>query len=256
MNVQPEMRSKLLALGGLVVLLLLLFGGRWAWFYRGSYVPPVIPEIDESQIASNAAARRPFEDRPVVGDGHVLVDLAHANNLETNDLAPLRGRLEARGVSVEVFSGLDAALRAQLRGATALLVVAPTVRYTAEEQDAVADFVADGGRLLLAADPTRSVLQGEEQWLPLSLSLVSTGAVPAVNSLANVFGVIYYDDYLYNLEHNAGNYRDVAFTIFDESHALTRDLETLVFFAAHSLRSDGLALVTGDAHTRSPVRSG
>ncbi len=255
-ELQPEMRSKLLALGGLALLFVLLFGGRWAWFYRGSYVPPVIPEIDGSPIALNEASRKAFEDRPVAGDGRVLIDLAHANNLETNDLAPLRGRLEARGVSVEVFRGVDAALSAQLRGATALLVVAPTVRYTAEEQDAVADFVADGGGLLLAADPTRSVLTGEDEWLPLSLSLASTGAVPAINSLANAFGVIYYDDYVYNLEHNAGNYRDVAFTVFDEDHALTRDLETLVFFAAHSLRSDGLALVTGDVHTRSPVRSG
>ena len=245
---------KLLLFLGLVAV---LFGGRWLWFYRGSYAPPDIPEIDESQIAPFLVEYELFEDQPSGGEGRVVIDLAHANNLEVNDLAPLRDRLEARGVTIEAFDGFYVTLEDELRSATALLVMAPTVSFTAAERDAVVDFVEDGGRLFLVADPTRPVPEeAEEEFLDLLSIFFPTSAVPAINSLANAFGVVYVDDYLYNLDDNEGNYRNVQFTIFDEEHPLTEDLETVVFFAAHSLRSDDLPLIVGDGHTRSPVRSG
>jgi hypothetical protein len=246
---------------GLVLLLCMivtLFVGRTLWFYRGSYTAPDIPEIDESQIAPFRVDYQPFEDAPLVGDGHVIIDLAHSNNLAINDLSPLRDRLEARGATIETFDGDGDPLTTRLRNATALLVIAPTVKVTAEEREAIMDFVADGGRLLLAADPTRPVSEEEEEEeFPTLYSIFfPTSAVPAINSLASAFGVVYFDDYVYNLDDNAGNYRNVKFTAFSDEHPLTEDIETLVFFAAHSLRSSGLSLVAGDAHTHSPVRSG
>jgi hypothetical protein len=258
---KTETNTKTRIRNGLVFLLgftALLFVGRWLWFYRGSYTAPDIPEIDESQIASPPVDYQPFEDEPLAGDGRVVIDLSHANNLEINDLSPLRDRLEARGVTIETFDGTDASLPAQLHNATALLVIAPTERFTAEEREAIMDFVADGGRLLLAADPTRPVPEeeDEEEEFPSLYSIFfPTSAVPAINSLASAFGVVYFDDYLYNLDDNAGNYRNVKFTIFSDEHPLTQDIETVVFFAAHSLRSNGLSLVVGDEHTHSPVRS-
>lgn len=249
--------------------------GRWSWFYSGRYTPPDIPEIDESQIALPVSKYHPFADEPLESIGRVLIDLAHANNMEVDDLTPLRDRLTARGVAIETLpplppavadqdaedeetgEGSSGSLATQLRGATALVVMAPTSSYTAEERNAVVDFVEDGGRLLLAADPTRPVLpEEEEEALDLASVFFPTSAVPAINSLANAFGVVYFDDYLYNLVDNQGNYRNVKFTHLSDEHALTQDLEMIVFFAAHSLQSDGLALVSGDANTLSPLRSG
>jgi hypothetical protein len=254
-NIKTCIRNGLLLLLGIVAI---LFVGRRLWFYRGSYTAPDIPEIDDGQIAPSLTAYQPFEDEPLTGDGHVIIDLAHSNNLAINDLSPLRDRLEARGATIETFDGDGDPLATRLRNATALLVIAPTVKVTAEERETIMDFVADGGRLLLAADPTRPVPEEEEEEeFPTLYSIFfPTSAVPAINSLASAFGVVYFDDYVYNLDDNAGNYRNVKFTTFGDEHPLTKDIETLVFFSTHSLRSSGLSLVAGDAHTHSPVRSG
>jgi hypothetical protein len=234
----------------------LLFFGRLVWFYP--HLPlerATVPSIDEANIAPELAQYQPFKDKPVAGNGRVIIDLSHENNLEVNDLSPLRDRLEARGVTIVTHSGTDDSLRDQLRDATALVIVAPTTRYSAEERGAIVDFVEDGGLLLLAADPTRPVPEYDE-FDSLYAALYPTSAVPVINSVASAFGVIYYDDYLYNLEDNAGNFRNVRFVALNKRNALTKGLDTVVFFACHSLRSDGVALVVGDANTLSSVRTG
>ena len=249
-------RTKLLLLLALVAL---PAAGRLLWFHRGWYQPPEIPEIDESQMALPLPEYRPLADQPLKTGGLVVIDLSHNNNLEVDDLTPLWDRLTARAVDIETLDDSSDSLETQLRGAIALLVIAPTSNYTAEERDLIADFVEDGGRLLLAADPTRPVppeQEDEEEPLDLESIFFPSSAVPAINSLANAFGLVYFDDYLYNLVDNEGNYRNVKFTVLSDEHSLTQDLETIVFFAAHSLQTDGLSLVNADENTLSSLRSG
>ncbi|MCI0826451.1 MAG: hypothetical protein J4N73_01580 [Chloroflexi bacterium] len=249
-------RTKLLLVLALVALPV---SGRLLWFHSGWYQPPEIPEIDESQIALPLPEYRPLADQPLETGGLVVIDLSHNNNLEVDDLTPLWDRLTARAVTIETLDDSSDSLETQLRGAIALLVIAPTSNYTAEERDLIADFVEDGGRLLLAADPTRPVppeQEDEEEPLDLESIFFPSSAVPAINSLANAFGLVYFDDYLYNLVDNAGNYRNVKFTVLSDEHSLTQDLETIVFFAAHSLQTDGLSLVNADENTLSSLRSG
>jgi hypothetical protein len=250
------MGLKLLAVVLIVLLLAgLILAGRLAWFRRGLYRPPDVAEIKDRPVAT--ADYRPVEDKPITGEGHVVIDLAHYNNLQINDLTPLRDRLQARGVTIETFDGSEDSLAASLHRATALIIIAPGQVYEASEREAIMTFVNDGGLLLLAADPTRPVSQGDinDPYRSPYDALFPTSAVPAINSLANAFGVAYYDDYLYNLKDNADSYRNVKFTNFGES-ALVKGVETVVFFAAHSLRSNGMSLVVGDADTLSPVRNG
>ncbi len=242
-----------------LALIVLPLAGRWAWYHRGAYTAPPMAEIDEAQIAPARPEYRLAEDKPQPGSGRVLIDLTHNNNLEINDLVPLQDRLRARGVTVDTLdaaapeAGAGDPLTAQLRGATAMVILAPATAYTAAERQAIVDFVEDGGRLLLAADPTRPVPVLPEQESLFTL-FFPTSSTPAVNSLAQAFGVVYFDDYLYNIENNEGNYRNVRFTHLNGESPLTQDLSTIVFFASHSLQSDGLALIQGDAETRSPAR--
>jgi len=234
--------------------------GRWLWFYRGWYRAPEIPTVDESYLIAAPPRHQFVVDRPTAGNGRVVIDMAHANHLAINDLTPLLDRLAARGVQIQALDTISLSLASHLHGATAFLVIAPTKKFTPEEQEAVVEFVADGGRLLLVADPTRPVQEtseeDEDEWPSLYDIFFPTSAVPAINSLANRFGVHYFDDYLYNLENNAGNYRNVQFTNFARGHPLTQDIETLVFFASHSLVGDGIPLVIGDGQTRSSARTG
>jgi hypothetical protein len=241
-----------------VLLLLLPIAWRWVWFHRGVYTPLAIPEMDDRQLEVSLPEYSPVVDQPVAGAGRVVLDVAHNNNLEVDDLTPLQDRLRARGATIENYDGYTSALDTQLRGAIAYLVVAPTYLFAEEEASAVVDFVEAGGRVLLIADPTRPVpVPAEEQdTLDLAEVFFPESAIPAMNSLAGPLGVVYFDDYLYNQVENEGNYRNVKLTVANADHPLTEGLETVVFFASHSLRSDGPTLLQGDENTFSAKRTG
>jgi hypothetical protein len=239
------------------ILLLLPIAGRWVWFNRGVYTPPQIAELDESAIEVPLPEYALIAEETVEGAGRVVVDMAHDNNLEVDDLTPLRDRLAARGFTVETYDGFTSSLDSQLRGAVALVVAAPTYQFAEWESDTVFDFVEKGGRVLLVADPTRPVPPpGGQDSADLSDVLFPESAIPAMNSVAEPLGVVFFDDYLYNLVDNEGNYRNVRLSVGDGDQALVSEVETVVFFASHSLRSDGLALLSGDDDTRSSLRTG
>ena len=80
----------------------------------------------------------------------------------------------------------------KLRYATGLILPLPRREYTADEVDQIKRFVAKGGRVLLLGDPTRTI------------------SVEALNGIAGAFGLIYANDYLYSLDHNDNNYRNVV----------------------------------------------
>jgi len=242
-----------------IAVLLLVFpvAWRWVWFNRGKYTPPTISQIDGEQIEVSPPEYSPITDEAAQGGGRVVFDLAHYNNLEVDDLTPLRDRLIARGATIRTHDGLTTSLESQLRGAIALVVAAPTFSFTGAESNAVLEFVESGGRVLLMADPTRPIpIEDEEEFLDLSDIFFPESAIPAINSLASPLGVVYFDDYVYNLVDNEGNYRNVRLSPVDGDSPLVEDLETVVFFAAHSLRSEGPSLLVGDQNTSSSLRTG
>jgi hypothetical protein len=230
---------------------------RFIWYYRGRYQPPELPVIQEFPVELPPLEFQPDVREPVGTAGRVLIDFAHRNNLDIDDIAPLRDRLVMYGATVEAFDGLDFDLSSQLVGATAYVVLAPTYRFTESELESILDFIADGGKLLMAADPTRPVPDDTPPgYIDLYSTLFPESAIPAVNSLANEFGVVYFDDYLYNLGENAGNYRDVYFRIGDLDHSLMTGVDEIILFASHSMRVEGVPLLQGDEDTLSPLRMG
>ncbi len=239
----------------LAFLFILPFGGRWLIFHRGGYAAPEIATLDVDDIIAAPPEYNPYQDVALAEGGRVVIDMDHRNNLRIDDLTPLRDRLAARGAVVEVHEGTGK-LADALRGASAYVVLAPTYIFTPVEQTALLDFVADGGRVLLVADPTRTATIIEPQYQDLYSALFPESAVPAANSLAELFGVTYYNDYLYNLVVNEGNYRNVGFSTFPEDNALTDGLDKVVFFAAHSLKTESPPLILGDDDTLSPIRTG
>jgi hypothetical protein len=242
-----------------ILLLALPFGVRY-WLYFGQpsdgYQPPAIVTPDVTALLAEPLTYQSYADQPKPGDGRVLVDMAHDNNLLVDDLTPLQERLAARGVSIRLYDYDSDYLSEELRSVTAFVVIAPTRPFYLEEIRAVEEFVAQGGLLLLAADPTRSVPAYDSYgYVDLYSLFFPESAVPAVNSLANRFGMQFFEDYLYNLKDYQVNFRNVKITNFASS-PLTAGLDEMIVFAAHSVQSDGTALLTGNADTLSNVRTG
>ena len=163
------------------------------------------------------------------GAGMVLIDFAHANNFIPEELAELAAKINDRGHRVEYLTSA-ANLEAQLRGADAFIILAARQSYMPEEIRALQRYVARGGRLLLVADPIRN------------------RDINDMNSVATVFGVVYQDDYLYNVTENAGNYLDVIIRDFADT-ALADDVESIVFFTAHAVRVASGGIAFGDEQT-------
>ncbi len=236
-----------------LALLAIPFVIRFAWHTRGSYAIP--PTQQPIEITLPEVAYLPASGDPVAGGGLIVIDLNHGNNLAIDELAPLQEALTARGARLAHDDG-SASLAGLLRGATAYVTLAPTAPFAFDERDALQRFAQSGGRILLAADPTRSQDPVEEQqFLDLFSLFFAVSAAPAANSLASAFDAAFYDDYLYNITSNAGNYRNVRFDLTDSESPLAAEVGEVVVFAAHSIKG-GEPMFTGDANTLSNVRTG
>lgn len=242
-----------------VILLALPFGVRyWQLYGLGmkAYEAPKIVQPDLAALDISSVDYQSYDDQPQQAEGHVLIDLGHANNLQVDDLTPLKERLAARGVTVRYYDYDSDYLSNELRGVTAFVVLAPTQPFYIEEVHAVQDFVSRGGLLLLVADPTRSVpVDDYYGYVDLYSLFFPESAIPAINSLANRFGIQFFEDYLYNLKDYDTNFRNVKINEFATS-PLTAGLEQVVLFASHSLQTDGAVLLSSDEDTLSNVRTG
>lgn len=256
------MTQRLLQLLVFALLLALPFLYRYVRYEAGTstYTSPEIRRVDFAALPTYEPPYQPIIDEPIQGEGHIVFDLSRNNNLAINDLTPLQDRLAARGISTEEFTGESGSLKSALRGASGLVVAAPSLPYHPDEQALIKEFVADGGRLLLTADPTRAMLSFEEEteepFPDIFAAFFQPSAVPAINTLASAFDIVYINDYLYNVVENEGNYRNIRFTDIDNTHPLMDEIETLVFFASHSLHGEGNPLVIGDKNTHSFLRRG
>ncbi len=234
-----------------IILALLLFllpiAGRAAFFYRGRYVTPPAPQPDLQNIEIAMPAMGEFVDYYEEGQGTVLFDLAHENNYTTEELSVLLSRLTARGYKAEFWEENDD-LSDKLRYANALVVISPAQGFSHEKIQQVEEFVDKGGKLLLVTDPTRFKYIYDEYGMIVGFKSDS----PNMNSLATSFGIVFEDDYLYNMVENEGNYQNIILRDFQKDPLTTR-LEQVVLYAAHSISSQESKLILADENTFSSL---
>ena len=255
-------RTAIVLAGVLVVLL-----GRGFFFYSGFYSPPPSEMPSYEHIAVPPAPSVEFIDS--ISDNvsqTVLIDLAHDNNFDVEELNVLMLRLVSRDLAIKFF-GAEGDLEEELLGeeepeeadqdedalneeeedgeeenleeaeegeeegkleeellvANAFVVVAPQEEFSSEEKETINEFVENGGKLLLIADPTRH---------------------SRINSLSLDFGLIFEPDYLYNMKENEINYRNIFVTEFEENE-ITKSLEKIALYTTGSISSadEGIAFV-------------
>ncbi|HNS50636.1 MAG TPA: hypothetical protein PKO09_05585 [Anaerolineae bacterium] len=231
-----------------LLLLALALAAPWAvrhiMYHQGGRVERVVARPDLSAVEVTAPARATHTDVAVPATaGAILVDSTHDNLFDPTDLSLLQERVAARGQRLEVVVD-EEELPAMLRYAKALIVISPLTDWSTGEAELVERFVGRGGRLLLVSDAAHyTALYDDWGWL-----VGLDHDAPHLNSLAARFGLQFQPDYLYNLEDNANNYRNVKLRDLAED-ALTAGIDELVFFGTRSIQSQAPGLVVSGEGT-------
>lgn len=251
---KTKTRSWLKNLGRVLLFLVLLAlptVARAGYYYRRFYVPRSAPRPDLAAVDVPTVAPAAFADVDArQREGRVVVDRAHENRVNDSDLNVLLARLTNRGLESVPLAPGDS-LAAALRDAAALVIVAPHQPFAAGEIEAVTRFVAQGGRVLLVADPSRYSLQVEyDAYYGETVTLGSD--VAAINGLAARFGLAFSDDYIYNTAEHAGNYQYVILKDFAAS-PLTAGLSRVIFYTARSIAAGERTLISADERTTSSL---
>ncbi len=113
----------------------------------------------------------------------------------------------------------------------AFIIISPQQEFSKKEKEAIEEFVDNGGKLLLIADPTR---RGK------------------MNSLSLQFGLMFESDYLYNIKENDINYRNIFLTEFAENE-ITKSLEKIALYTAGSITSDNVGITFVDENSFSSL---
>ncbi|MCB0197012.1 MAG: hypothetical protein KDJ65_34005 [Anaerolineae bacterium] len=224
-----------LIIGGAVLIVLAFIGGRMLYFGSGTgtYTPPERELLPANIEAAAVPPKLEAADNPEVSRGAVVVDYSHENALYIEELNVLLSKVVSRGFSYEVVTPEEAevvSLVDRLSYAKALVLPLPRIDYTPEEITAIEQYVDRGGRVLIIGDPTRTIV------------------VESLNSIAGSFGIIYANDYLYSLESNDNNYRNVVYTNFNDSVITDGigDNDKVIFYASGSVSAPGHEIIMGD----------
>ncbi|MCS7259264.1 MAG: hypothetical protein NZ765_00575 [Anaerolineae bacterium] len=248
-----------------ILLLALPFAVRSALteWRTSPYRPAITGQIElaatpEPTPTAVPAPREPSAPVTHLRRGVVVVDLAHFNMVSPSQFQALSAQLAARGVALRFWTnptpmasvdktnlaGLpdqSDQLANQLRDASALVVISPLFLWKDTEIAVVERFVADGGRLLLISDP--DMLEVPDRFLR------------DLNRLAERFGVVFHDDYLYDLIHNDRNFTHVYQSRFEDRAAKLQG-KTIVFYGVRSLGGPIISQVRTSDTVQSSLRTG
>ncbi len=221
--------------------------------YSDSVTAPLISAAPEPTATAIVLANQRAAAEPDLRTGPVVVDFAHFNLVNPAGLQPLAAALAQRGLATRIwFSKVDpfllesagdipdqsSELRDQLADASAMVVISPFFWWQTAEIDLLERFVSDGGRLLIISDP----------------DVVGDAAV-YMNLLAERFGVVYNDDYLYDTTRNDENYTHFFLDGFAGAGEALEG-STIAMYGGRSISGDVTAAARSAPTTRSSRRSG
>lgn len=255
---RPTLVRTLLVIVALILLIAPIFVRGYLWRLNAR---PYVANVPMASVAATpvptvtpaALSIRSAVVSEQMRSGPVIVDLAHGNRLNRSQFEPLAASLARQGLglrfwlgSVDVlqvtnyqsFPDQSEELRGLLENASALVVASPFFLWSRAEIGLVERFVADGGHLLLISDPDVVGDLGQD-----------------INNLAEPFGIIFNDDYLYDTTTNDGNYTYTFQQEFLDQAAALEGSE-IAFYGARSLSGEIMSQVRSADTTLSSIRTG
>ena len=265
-------KSKIIRILIVIVGISVILFGRNLYYYSGRYQAPQVEVPSYTQVSEPQIPSADYVDSFTPYTGTILIDVAHENAFNVDEINPLILRLISRGLTVD-FLSIEDDFAERLLGEqkeselepiidvsqeeeselalqemplveveseeiqeeesitmpNAFIIICPQEEYLRDEIENVKKFVANGGKLLIINDPTRWGL---------------------VNNLAYNFGVVFESDYLYNMQENDVNYRNIFITQFVQTD-LTKKLSRIALYTAGSISSNNLGIAYGDENTHS-----
>ena len=217
------------------------FAGASIFYSHCGYRPPPVGHVPVEQVVNPPSLARGFTETPAARKGLLLVDNTHFNRVGVNDLNVLLARVADRGYEIEFMGNRNfrfffsserrSLLSEKLPRADSLIVALPAVSFETNEIESLRRFVAKGGRLLFLGDP---------------------GRPNSINGVADSFGIVFQDGYLYNLKDHDLNFRNILIDDF-QSDEITDGLTQIAMYTAGSIKSFGAPLAFTDENTYSSM---
>lgn len=211
-----------------ILVIIVVFFAQLLFFYRDMYIPPHVNEPDFLNISVNISKPIEINDSFIRSNGTVLIDLSHGNNFNARDMNLLFSRIIARGYTIE-YLGNGSDMNTNLSDSNSFVVISPASSFSSDEVKSVKDFVNRGGRVLMLSEP---INDGE------------------INSLASEFGILFWNDYLYNLKENDGNFKYIYLTEFQVNN-ITRGLHRIAFYTSGSVFGNGIIFTDNNTYSSS-----
>ncbi len=252
----------LLVLGPLAVRVMVLGYNRRAAPPAPDPVSITLPEMIPTPTAAPAGnlAISSTATKMVGDQRKVLVDMAHFTGVTTGQLQPLAEALAQRGAILDYWTGdFDAQdleadfavdginlnlpdqseqLAQRLAGAASMIVVTSFTTWSDAELAVLQAFVRDGGNLLIISDPE-----------------ISGVGVDTTNRLAQPFGVVFEDGYLYDRTLNDEHFTHVPMTGFQDQAAGLAD-KSIFLYGSRSVGGQINSQMTTADSTLNSLRAG
>jgi len=179
----------------------------------GLDAPPDRPEYEPSRlnpdrVPATGSVLAALDDE-AAAEKQILIDIGHNNRINRETLQPLVGALVNRGHEVRYLTE-DEELDGDLEAADAFIVADPRKRYDDAELGRVEGFVANGGRLLILAEPNRKSIS-------IGIGISVSTERSRVTGLAGRFGMDIGTTYLHNMKHYDGTHEQVIVRPTDDA---------------------------------------
>ena len=207
---------------------------RFAWFFPGYALPRTVATPDYANLKMPQPPISTAVAVPVKSAaGVVVIDYNHGNQFTLSEIQPLIGALTQRGAHVVLYSDTDD-LASRLKSASAFVVISPSHPFTQGDTGLINAFVARGGRLAVFTDATRGSVSYDFVGNPVAGLPDAEMVLP----LLEPYGININADYLYDLDHNEGNFRNVYLKPSEGSDFAT-GLGMVTFYGTHSVSTNG-----------------
>lgn len=248
---------------GVFLAVLVVVGAGVTALTGGGGVAPAGDGAHPVDVATHSSAdviaEQPAEEGQVTMDAEtegkvVVIDVSHTTRVDEFDLRTVVDALSRNGHEVRIHEGGRSEpgrlLNASLRPADALLVVAPTQRFTTDEANGVAAFTEAGGRMAVLAEPEG---QSAASVLGVPVAAGSERAHAELAPVASRLSVSVGSGYLYDIEDNVNNVADIGVTPVAEG-PLTEGVERVVVHEATPVTGSNVLLRTDESAELSTTR--